>query len=278
MASSGWQGQVTLKDGAYGTEQFKGDINIVEQERAANTVRIKALLGVYNDGNQSYALPYEIRAQIQAGGQFQNWVVVVPTSTYIPPHQYATQQVIFTIPVSGPETTITGFTVYWAYSNGGNGKAYTIDIDPYREAPFSPVVNILNATFDSVTIEYKLNSFGYPDAGTLELRMQESEDPSPTVIDTKTATGTYTYTATSLIRGGTYSFSAKATNTAGLSSFSNPKTVTLPVGYLYGSANDQSEKIIKMYGPVDNLSKNIIKFYGSENGLSKKIFESSQNQ
>ena len=41
---------------------------------------------------------------------------------------------------------------------------------------------------------------------------------------------------------------------------------------LYGSVNNQSERIIKLYGSVNGQSKRIKKLYGGVDGFSKRIF------
>lgn len=56
MASSGWQGEVTLTDGGFGYDYFKGDLRVDSISHSGGTVTVTGVFGVKNKYPEAAAI------------------------------------------------------------------------------------------------------------------------------------------------------------------------------------------------------------------------------
>ena len=166
MASSGWQGEVTLTDGGFGYDYFKGDLRVDSISHSGGTVTVTGVFGVKNKypgsgGYSYYVYPITARA---AGG---NYVTVTTANQHIDYGDTATANVTFTFSAGASETS-KQITVDWLYNNGtcSNSINYTLTFDASATAPATPTVTLKETYPNGAKFGVSVSSYGSPSSAS----------------------------------------------------------------------------------------------------------------
>lgn len=161
MASSGWQGEVTLTDGGFGYDYFKGDLRVDSITHSGGTVTVTGVLAVKNtrsgSGYSYYIDPINARA---AGGAYQQ---IVAGNQHINDGSMVSKSVTFTFSAGASETS-KQVTVDWLYYGGGhsNSKTYTLYFDASATAPATPTVTLKETYTNGAKFGVSVSSYGVP--------------------------------------------------------------------------------------------------------------------
>lgn len=169
MASSGWQGDVTLTSGGFGYNYFKGNLRIDSIVHSGSTVTVTGAFGVHNDGGQSSYYVYPINA---AANGYTNYQQVVPGNEWIDNGEWVTSNVSFSFSAA-PTDTSKQVEILWSYNNGtaSNSITYTLYFDASATAPTGLSVTGLN--IGGATIKGTVSVTGWGGAGDASTRYRE---------------------------------------------------------------------------------------------------------
>lgn len=161
MASSGWQGEVTLQSNGFGYDYFKGDLCINSISHSGGTVTVSAKFGVRNASNYNAYYVYPINAKIN---NITNYVGVTSNNQNIAGGTRAESgSFTFTFDASAGSTS-ANIEVLWLYNNGtaSNSKTYTLYFDASVVAPNQPTVTITERYTNGAKFSVSLSSYGIP--------------------------------------------------------------------------------------------------------------------
>lgn len=170
MASSGWQGEVTLVDQGFGYDWFKGDLRVDSITHSGSTVTVSGVLAVKNtrsgSGYSYYIDPINARA---AGGAYQQ---IVAGNQHINDGSMVSKSVTFTFSAGASETS-KQVTVDWLYYGGGrsNSKTYTLYFDADATAPTG--LDVTGVTVGAQSIKATVSVTGWGGAGDASSRYRE---------------------------------------------------------------------------------------------------------
>ena len=158
MASSGWQGDVTLTSGGFGYNYFKGNLRIDSITHSGSTVNVSGVFAVHNDGGQSSYYVYPINAAVNGSTNYQQ---VVPGNEWIDNGEYVESAVSFSFSAA-PTDTSHNIEVLWLYNNGtaSNSITYTLYFDPSVSPPTGLSVTNITATQTSVSANVSISGWG----------------------------------------------------------------------------------------------------------------------
>lgn len=164
MASSGWQGFVTLTSGGFGYDYFKGNLRIDSITHSGDTLTISGVFGVYNDGGYSSYYVYPINAKVT--GQ-SGYTQVVAREEWINKNTWKTASFSTSFNCSAG-TTSTTITVDWLYNNGtaSNSISYTITFDNSYTAPSTPTVTVAERYTNGAKFNVSVSSYGTPSSAS----------------------------------------------------------------------------------------------------------------
>lgn len=169
MASSGWQGDVTLVDGGFGYSYFKGNFRVDSIVHSGSTVTVTGAFGVHNDGGNSSYYVYPINA---AANGYTNYQEVVPGNEWIDNGEWVTVPVSFSFSAA-PTDTSKQVEILWSYNNGtaSNSIAYTLYFDASATAPTG--LNVTGLNIGGATIKGTVSVTGWGGAGDASTRYRE---------------------------------------------------------------------------------------------------------
>lgn len=158
MASSGWQGDVTLTSGGFGYNYFKGNLRIDSITHSGSTVTVSGVFAVHNDGGQESWYQYPINA---AANGYTNYQQVVAGNQHISNGQYVESAVSFSFSAA-PTDTSKQVEILWQYNNGTatNSITYTLYFDPSISPPTGLNVSNVTATQTTVTANVSISGWG----------------------------------------------------------------------------------------------------------------------
>lgn len=170
MASSGWQGEVTLTDGGFGYSFFKGDLRIDSISHSGNTVTVTGVYAVKNTRSGSSYAYYIDPIKARAAGN--SYVEVVAGNQHINDGSTVSKNVTFTFTAGATETS-KQITMDWLYYNGGHSNSinYTLYFDASPTAPTGLNVTSTNPGRDSVSAYVSVTGWG--GAGDANTRYRE---------------------------------------------------------------------------------------------------------
>ena len=169
MASSGWQGDVTLTDGGFGYSYFKGNLRIDSIYHSGGTVTVTGAFGVHNDGGPSSYYIYPINAKVDDSTDYQQ---VVAGNQWIANGEWVTSAVTFTF--NSPATSTTAsIHVLWSYNNGqaGNAITYNLNFDPAVSPPTG--LDVTGVTVGAQSVKATVSVTGWGGAGDASSRYRE---------------------------------------------------------------------------------------------------------
>ena len=158
MASSGWQGDVTLTSGGFGYSYFKGNLRIDSITHSGNTVNVSGVFAVHNDGGQSSYYVYPINAAVNGSTNYQQ---VVAGNQWIANGEYVESAVSFSFSAAATDTS-HNIEVLWSYNNGtaSNSITYTLYFDASISPPTGLNVSNVTATQTTVTGNVSISGWG----------------------------------------------------------------------------------------------------------------------
>lgn len=164
MASSGWQGDVTLTSGGFGYNYFKGNLRIDSIVHSGDTVTVTGAFGVHNDGGQTSYYVYPINAAVNGSTGYQQ---VVAGNQWIANGEWVTSAVSFSFTAAASATS-ANIEVLWSYNNGtaSNAITYTLSFDAATQPPSGASMSYVSATWNSVTVKGKVSNWGIGYSGT----------------------------------------------------------------------------------------------------------------
>lgn len=265
MASSGWQGDVTLTSGGFGYNYFKGNLRIDSITHSGNTVTVSGVFGVHNDGGPNSYYVYPITARVR---DLTNYQEVVAGNAWIDNGQWVTVPVSFSFTASGG-TTSHSITVDWLYNNGtaDNNISYTLTFD--ASLPPAPTMTYNSSTKDSIKMNYAAQTNG------LNVTVQYKVDNGSWVnISSGTVDMNGNFRIYHLKPNTTYSIKIRSHTSGG--DVDGPTvsatTADTPAKW-YGSVSNSRKRAKKMYCSVNNTRKKVLKIYGSVNGARELCYE-----
>lgn len=158
MASSGWQGDVTLTDGGFGYSYFKGNLRIDSITHSGDTVTVTGAFGVHNDGGASSYYVYPINAEVDGSTNYQE---VVAGNQWIADGEWVTSAVTFTFNAPAASSSAS-IQVLWSYNNGqaGNSINYNLSFDPAISPPTGLNVTNISSGSDFVAATVSVTGWG----------------------------------------------------------------------------------------------------------------------
>lgn len=158
MASSGWQGDVTLTSGGFGYDYFKGNLRIDSITHSGNTVNVSGAFGVHNDGGYESYYVYPINAAVNGSTGYQQ---VVAGNQHIATNAWVTSNVTFSFSAAATATS-ANIEVLWSYNNGtaSNSITYTLYFDAAISPPTGLNITGVSSTKDSVTGNVSISGWG----------------------------------------------------------------------------------------------------------------------
>lgn len=164
MASSGWQGDVTLTSGGFGYDYFKGNLRIDSIVHSGNTVTVTGAFGVHNAGGYSSYYVYPINAAVNGSTNYQQ---VVAGNQWIGTDEWVTSNVSFSFTAAASATS-ANIEVLWSYNNGtaSNSITYTLYFDAATSPPSGASMSYVGCTWNSVVVRGKVSNWGIGYSGT----------------------------------------------------------------------------------------------------------------
>lgn len=164
MASSGWQGDVTLQSGGFGYDYFKGNLRIDSITHSGNTVTVTGAFGVHNTGGYSSYYVYPINAAVNGSTGYQQ---VVAGNQWIGTDEWVTSSVTFSFTAAASATS-ANIEVLWNYNNGtaSNSITYTLYFDASQSPPSGASMSYVSSTYNSITVKGKVTNWGMGYSGT----------------------------------------------------------------------------------------------------------------
>lgn len=158
MASSGWQGDVTLQSGGFGYDYFKGNFRVDSIAHSGDTVTVSGAFGVHNAGGYSSYYVYPINAAVNGATGYQQ---VVAGNQWIATDEWVVSGVSFSFSAAATATSAS-IEVLWNYNNGtaSNAITYTLYFDASVSPPTGLNVSGATTTKDSVTANVSISSWG----------------------------------------------------------------------------------------------------------------------
>ena len=149
MASSGWQGDVTLTSEGFGYDYMKGNLRIDSITHSGDTVTVSGAFGVHNAGGYESYYVYPINAAVNGSTGYQQ---VVAGNQHIATDAWVTSNVTFSFSAAATASS-ANIEVLWNYNNGtaSNSITYTLYFDPAVTPPTGLNVSGVTTTKDSVT-------------------------------------------------------------------------------------------------------------------------------
>lgn len=265
MASSGWQGDVTLQSGGFGYSYFKGNFRVDSIVHSGNTVNVTGAFGVHNDGGNSSYYVYPINAAIDGITGYQQ---VVAGNDWIDNGEWVTVPVSFSFSAGGGDTS-RSIKVLWNYNNGtaSNEITYNLAFDP--SLPPAPDMTFNSATKNTIKMNYSAGTNG------LSVSVQYKPDSgSWTTIQTSSSDMSGTFTISGLIPNSSHSIAIRShTGSGDVSGPTRTASTTDTPAKLYGSVGGTRKRIKELYCSVNGARKRVKKVYGSVNGQRKLIYE-----
>lgn len=265
MASSGWQGDVTLTSGGFGYNYFKGNLRIDSIVHSGSTVTVTGALGVHNDGGPSSYYVYPITAAVDGITGYQQ---VVAGNDWIDNGEWVTVPVSFSFSAGGGETS-KAIKVLWNYNNGtaSNEITYTLTFD--ASLPPAPSTSFNSATKNSIKMNYSAQTNG------IQTTVQYQIDGGSWVnINSGTSDMSGTFTITGLKPNSSHSIKIRSHTSGGDVSGNTVSASTTDVAAKwYGSVSNSRKRAKKMYCSVNNTRKKVLKIYGSVNGARALCYE-----
>lgn len=169
MASSGWQGDVTLQSNGFGYDYFKGNLRIDSIVHSGDTVTVTGVFAVHNTSSYTAYYVYPINAAVNGSTGYQQ---VVAGNQQISPGEYVESGVTFSFSASSTSTS-ANIEVLWSYNNGtaSNSITYTLYFDASATAPTGLNVTDVSASQNSVTATVSISDWG--GAGDSSTRYRE---------------------------------------------------------------------------------------------------------
>ena len=158
MASSGWQGDVTLTSGGFGYDYFKGNLRVDSITHSGDTVTVSGAFGVHNAGGYESYYVYPINAAVNGSTGYQQ---VVAGNQHIATNAWVTSNVTFSFSAAATATS-ANIEVLWSYNNGtaSNSITYTLYFDAAVSPPTGLNVPWASSTANSVTANVSISSWG----------------------------------------------------------------------------------------------------------------------
>lgn len=169
MASSGWQGDVTLTSGGFGYNYFKGNLRIDSIVHSGSTVTVSGVFAVHNDGGQESWYQYPINA---AANGYTNYQQVVAGNQHISNGQYVESAVTFSFSAA-PTDTSKQVEILWQYNNGTatNSITYTLYFDASATPPTG--LNVTGINVGTQSVKATVSVTGWGGAGDASSRYRE---------------------------------------------------------------------------------------------------------
>lgn len=251
MASSGWQGEVTLQSGGFGYDYFKGDFRVDSITHSGGTVTVTGAFGVRNTSGYSAYYVYAINA---AANGYTNYQQVVAPGQWISGGSEVTSNVSFSFSAAASSTS-ANIEVLWNYNNGtaSNSKVYTLYFDASIVRPDQPTVTITERYTDGAKFNVSLNSYGVPSDNPnryIEAAIlgQDNLYGNPYKYATATARNSASITVNNSNNGNLsiksntkYWYGGYATNTADNNSIITGSFYTLPTAPVGSNFNQDSD-------------------------------------
>jgi len=169
MASSGWQGDVTLQSGGFGYDYFKGNLRIDSITHSGDTVTVSGAFGVHNAGGYSSYYVYPINAAVNGATGYQQ---VVAGNQWIATDEWVVSGVSFSFSASAAATS-ANIEVLWSYNNGtaSNSIVYTLYFDASITAPTG--LNVTGVSAGQNTVKGNVSVSGWGGGGSASTRYRE---------------------------------------------------------------------------------------------------------
>ena len=265
MASSGWQGDVTLTSGGFGYDYFKGNFRVDSIVHSGSTVTVSGALGVHNDGGESSYYVYPINAAVDGITEYQQ---VVAGNAWIDNGEWVTVPVSFSFSAGGAETS-KSIKVLWSYNNGtaSNEITYTLTFD--ASLPPAPSISFNSATKSTIKMDYSAQTNGLQT--TVQYQM---DDRSWTDIKSGTSDISGRFAIAGLKPNSSHSIKIRSHTSGGdvVGNTISASTTDVTAKW-YGSVGGSRKRAKKMYCSVDNTRKKVLKIYGSVNGERTLCYE-----
>lgn len=265
MASSGWQGDVTLQSGGFGYSYFKGNFRVDSIVHSGSTVTVSGAFGVHNDGGQTSYYQFPINA---AANGYTSYQQVVPGNEWIADGQWVTTPVSFSFSAGGGETS-KQVEILWSYNNGtaSNSITYTLTFDP--SLPPAPTMSFNSATKDTIRMNYTAQTNG------LSVTAQYSMDGGAwKQIQTSSSDMSGIFVIISLLPNSSHTITIRSHTSGGdVTGTTLTVSTTDTPAKLYGSVSGTRKRIKELYCSVNDTRKRVKKVYGSVNGERKLIYE-----
>ena len=265
MASSGWQGDVTLQSGGFGYSYFKGNLRIDSISHSGNTVTVTGVFAVHNDGGPSSYYQFPINAAVDGSTSYQE---VVAGNVWIANGEYKESAVTFSFNAAASDTSHS-IRVLWNYNNGtaSNYIDYTLTFD--ASLPPAPTMTFNSATKNSIKMNYSAGTNG------MNVTVQYKLDSDGwTNISSGTSPMSGNFTVNNLLPNSSHTIKVRSHTSGG--DVSGPtltaSTTDTPAKW-YSSVNNTRKRDKKTYCSVNGTRKKVLKIYGSVNGARELCYE-----